>query len=99
MTARSRCSMMKCLLGAFCFRPPTVNPVRSGSLRMNRVSRLFLAAASAVLALGAQTAPHLSPAATRMKREVAMLAAPRMEGRGNGSKGLALAADYVERYY
>lgn len=66
---------------------------------MNRVSEFLLAAVSAVLALGAQTAIPRSPAETRMKREVAVLAAPRMEGRGNGSKGLALAADYVERYY
>jgi hypothetical protein len=34
-----------------------------------------------------------------MKREVAILAAPAMEGRGNGSKGLAQAADYLEQYY
>lgn len=66
---------------------------------MNRVSKSFLATVSAVLILGAQTPATHSAAETRMKREIAILASPRMEGRGNGSKGLALAADYVQRYY
>ncbi len=66
---------------------------------MNRVSKSFLATVSAVLILGAQTPATHSLAETRMKREVAILAAPSMEGRGNGSKGLDHAADHVERYY
>ena len=66
---------------------------------MNRVSKLFFAAISAVLVLGAQTPSTKSSSETRMKQEVAVLAGPRMEGRGNGSEGLAHAADYVERYY
>ena len=66
---------------------------------MNRVSIKFIAFFSTVLILGAQTPATKSPAETRMKRDVAILAAPRMEGRGNGSDGLAHAADHIERYY
>ena len=66
---------------------------------MNRVSKSFLATISAALILGAQTPTTHSLAETRMKREVAILSAPDMEGRGNGSKGLVHAADYLERYY
>ncbi|MBL0312528.1 MAG: M20/M25/M40 family metallo-hydrolase [Holophagaceae bacterium] len=66
---------------------------------MNHAAKSFIASFSAVLVLGAQAPARLSPSETRMKREVAVLAAPDMEGRGNGSKGLAHAADYIERYY
>ncbi len=65
---------------------------------MIHASKLFTTV-SAALTLGAQTPATHSPAETRMKREVAILSAPSMEGRGNGTKGLAQAADYVERYY
>ncbi len=66
---------------------------------MKHSMKFFLAPLFATLMLGAQTPAIQSAAETRMKREVAILAAPAMEGRGNGSKGLAQAADYVERYY
>lgn len=66
---------------------------------MNRVATSFLASVSTLLLLGAQPPARQSLAASRMQREVAILAAPAMEGRGNGSKGLAQAADYIERYY
>ncbi len=66
---------------------------------MHQVSIPFLAAAASVLVLGAQTPAAKPSAETRMKREVAILAAPEMEGRGNGSKGLANATEHMERYY
>ena len=66
---------------------------------MNLATKSILASVSIVLMLDAQTSAPPSSAEIRMKQEVTILAAPRMEGRGNGSKGLAHAADYVERYY
>ena len=66
---------------------------------MNRASKSFIAVVASVLGLSAQTPAIKSQAETRMKREVEILAAPDMEGRGNGSQGLARAADHVERYY
>ncbi|MBL0210659.1 MAG: M28 family peptidase [Holophagaceae bacterium] len=66
---------------------------------MHRATKIILALVSAFPILGAQTPAARSQSGTRMKREVAILSAPRMEGRGNGSEGLAQAADHIERYY
>ncbi len=80
----------------FAFLGP---PYPFGVSPMKPAATMALAPFLSSLMLGAQTPAIHSPAAARMKREVAILAAPSLEGRGNGSKGLAQAADYVERYY
>ncbi len=72
---------------------------RSWGHHMNHGSISVLAAVASVIVLGAQTPAANSLAAARMQEEVASLAAAGMEGRGNGSKGLANATDYLERYY
>ena len=74
-------------------------PKRPRSNCMHQALKLFLATFSVVLILDAQIPAAKSTAATRMKREVSILADPSMEGRGNGSKGLAEAAEHIERYY
>src|SRR5947208_1061060 len=38
----------------------------------------------------------LAQTATQIEKDIRTLAAPRMEGRGLGTKGIELAADYVE---
>lgn len=62
---------------------------------------LFSLVASALL-LGAQAAPPRppnAPAGQRMKQDVAVLAGPRMGGRGDGTEGLDRAAEFVARRY
>ena len=66
----------------------------------NRMSfhRLFLiAAATAVLIAASPSAPQADP--TRYWNDVKTLAAPDMEGRGNGSKGLTRAEHLIESRY
>ncbi len=67
------------------------------------VARLLKAAISVALLctlLSAGTSPSIGSAdAARYLKDVQVLAAPNMEGRGAGTKGLAKASQYIERRY
>ena len=72
---------------------------------LGRGSRLFAGCAAAILAVvlaacAASQPPAIGAAdSTRYLDDIKALTAPAMEGRGDDTKGIALAADFLEQRY
>src|SRR5271165_6690128 len=66
----------------------------------SRIRRGMLCVVLALSLLATATAPSIAPAdPTRYLNDIKTLAAPNMEGRGAGTKGLERATKYIEHRY